>query len=441
MIKIVFALLISFIFNASLFAQSPQELEKERQQLKREIEQTQELLDRNKKTTKENLGQLALLNRKLNLQGNVIENISKDINLLDNNIYKSQRDINKLEVLLDTLKQEYAKSMVYAYKNRSNSDFLNFIFSASSFNDAIKRITYLKSYRNYREMQGENILRTQQLLKDRIDELNGNRKKKDVVLHVQSKELSVLESQQDEKNQLVAKLKAQGKELNDQIAAKKKQMQKVSNAIAAAIKRAQDIARREALAKAKENKIRRDADAKKDIADNKTNTDPLTKPVNPRPNKSLLPPVKQESVLLGSDAEVKLNANFISNRGALPWPVEKGYVMMHFGKQKLDVIGIIIDNPGITIGSDIGTSVKVLFDGEVSSVTNIDNMQLVVLKHGAYFTTYSNLSGVTVSRGQTVHTGQVLGRVAPNDEGIGSIDLIISNEKGNLNPETWLRRR
>jgi len=74
-------------------------------------------------------------------------------------------------------------------------------------------------------------------------------------------------------------------------------------------------------------------------------------------------------------------------------------------------------------------------------VTNIDNMQLVVLKHGAYFTTYSNLSGVSVSRGQTVRTGQVLGRVAPNDEGAGSIDLIISNEKGNLNPETWLRRR
>src|ERR1700712_3443968 len=237
MIKIVLALLIPFIFSATVFSQSAgqQELEKERQQLKREIEQTQELLDKNKKTTKENLGQLALLNRKLNLQGNVIENINKDINLLDNTIYKSQKDVNKLQVLLDTLKQEYAKSMVYAYKNRSNSDFLNFIFSASSFNDAIKRITYLKSYRNYREMQGENILRTQQLLKDRIDELSGNKKKKSVVLQVQSKELTVLESQQEEKNQLVSKLKAQGKELNNQIAAKKKQMQKVSNAIAAAI--------------------------------------------------------------------------------------------------------------------------------------------------------------------------------------------------------------
>ena len=438
MIKNVFAVLVTIIGAVPLFAQQPgqQELEKQRQQLKKEIEQTQELLDKNKKTTKENLGQLALLNRKLNLQGNVIDNINKDINLLDNTISRSQKDVNRLQVLLDTLKQEYAKSMVYAYKNRSNSDFLNFIFSASSFNDAIKRITYLKSYRNYREMQGENILRTQQLLKDRIDELSGNKKKKSIVLQTQSKELSVLESQKQEKNQLVAKLKAQGKELNSQINAKKKQMQKVSNAIAAAIRRAQDLARKEALAKAREEKAKREAEARKDVAVNNAAPNSNVKSIVPKETK----PATQPSILLGSAEDLKLNANFIGNRGSLPWPVDKGYMIMRFGPQKLD-IGVTVDNPGITIGSDIGAPVKALFDGEVSSVTNIDNMQLVVIKHGAYFTTYSNLSGVSVSRGQSVQTGQTLGRVAPNDEGTGSIDLIISNEKGNLNPESWLRRR
>lgn len=442
MVKIFLLSLVSLFFITSLIAQTSnqQELERQRQQLKREIEEAQQLLDKNKKNTKENLVTLTLLNRKLNLQGSVIENISKDINLLDNNIVKSQRDVNKLQLLLDTLKQEYAKSMVYAYKNRSNSDFLNFIFSSSSFNDAIKRITYLKSYRNYREMQGDNILRTQSLLKERINELSGNKKKKSVVLQTQSKELGVLESQQQEKNQLLAKLKAQGKELNSQIAAKKKQMQKVSNAIAAAIKRAQDVARREAVEKAKAEKIKRDAEEKKEVADNKVKGNTSSKPVATRPNKSISPAVKEESILLGSAADVKLNASFISNRGSLPWPVDKGYMMERFGLQKLE-IGVTIDNPGITIGSDIGTPVKALFDGEVSSVTNIENMQVVILKHGAYFTTYSNLSGITVSRGQAIRTGQVLGRVAPNDEGTGSIDLIISNERGNVNPESWLRRR
>ena len=195
MIKFLFFLLFSFLVGCPLIAQTTaqQELEKQRLELKREIEQTQELLDKNKKNTKESIGQLALINRKLNLQENIIDNISKDINLLDNTIYKSQRDVNKLQVLLDTLKHEYAKSMLYAYKNRSNSDFLNFIFSAANFNDAIKRVTYLKSYRNYREMQGDNILRTKLLLNQRIAELTGNKVKKGEVLQTQSKELSVLE--------------------------------------------------------------------------------------------------------------------------------------------------------------------------------------------------------------------------------------------------------
>ena len=446
MIKFLFFLLISFLVGCPLIAQTTaqQELEKQRLELKREIEQTQELLDKNKKNTKESIGQLALINRKLNLQENIIDNISKDINLLDNTIYKSQRDVNKLQVLLDTLKHEYAKSMLYAYKNRSNSDFLNFIFSASNFNDAIKRVTYLKSYRNYREMQGDNILRTKLLLNQRIAELTGNKVKKGEVLQTQSKELSVLESQQQEKNQIVSKLKEQGKELNNQIAAKKKQMQKVSNAIAAAIKRAQEMARKEALAKAMEEKSRRDAaeraaEKSRAVAE-KGNAPAVNKTAALKPEKALPISVRQESILLGSDAEVKLNANFISNKGALPWPVDKGYMIMRFGPQKLD-IGVTVDNPGITIGSEIGAPVKALFDGEVSSVTNIENMQVVILKHGAYFTTYSNLSGVHLARGQSIQTGQVVGKVASNDEGIGSIDLIISNEKSNLNPEGWLRRR
>ncbi|MEO6229826.1 MAG: peptidoglycan DD-metalloendopeptidase family protein [Ferruginibacter sp.] len=438
MIKVFFLLLTTFIVNVS-FAQTQQELEKQRQQLRKEIEQTQELLDNNKKNTKQSLGQLSLLNRKLNLQENVIDNISKDIGLLNNTIYKSQRDINKLQLLIDTLKQEYARSMVYAYKTRSNSDFLNFIFSSSSFNDAIKRITYLKSYRNYREMQGDNILRTQDLLKERIGELSNNKKKKNVVLQSQSKELVVLESQKQEKNQLVSQLKAQGKELNSQISAKKKQMQKVSSAIAAAIKRAQDEARREAVAKAKEAKAKADSEAKRLAAENKATTTVPEKTVSaPKPAKPTTTPT---SVLLASDADVKLNASFENNKGSLPWPVDRGYMIMGWGNQKMPGIGIVIDNPGITIGSDVGTSVKALFDGEVSSVTNIDNMQLVIIKHGRYFTAYSNLSGVSVSRGQGVHTGQVIGKVAANEEGDGTIDLIISNERGNMNPESWLRHR
>ena len=446
MIKIL-VFLLSFIISTTIIGQPPatreqQDLEKERLQLRREIEETQQLIGKNKKNTKENISSLVLINKKLSLQENVLNNITKDINLLDNTIYKSQRDVNKMELLLDTLKQDYAKSMIYSYMNRSNSDFLNFIFSASSFNDAVKRVTYLKSYRNYREMQGDNILRTQDLLRGRINELGSTKKKKGVVLQTQSKEINILQTQQEEKTQVVQKLKAQGKELNNQVAAKKKQISKVSNAITAAIRRAVDEARRAYAAKATaERKIREAEEKAAKTTITKTTTDnTVTKPSVKAPRKtSANAPVKQESVLLTTNAEINLNANFEKNKGVLPWPVDKGYTLLHYGSNKIDRLEII--SQGISIGCEIGSPVKIIFGGEVVLVNNYDDVQMVVVKHGRYFTGYSNLSGVNLTKGQNVQTGQVIGKVAANLDGIGAMDLIISNEKSDLNPESWLRRR
>lgn len=447
MIKIVVTFLSLFIFSVASIAQPPvakdqQELENQRQQLKREIAETEDLRNKNRKTTKENISYLALINKKLSLQENVIDNISRDISLLDNTIFRSQRDISKMQLLLDTLKQDYAKSMIYSYKNRSNSDFLNFIFSASSFNDAIKRITYLKSYRNYREMQGANILRTQELLRSRIEELSGNKKRKNTVLQIQGKEADILQNQQEEKNQVVKQLKAQGKDLDNQVAAKKKQMLKVSNAITAAIRRAIEEAKKAAaIAKANEEKKIKDAELKA-AKNNTANNNPdnaNTKTVVKIPKKVTTVAVSNKDVLLNSNAAITLNENFIKNKGVLPWPVDKGYTLLHYGANKVGPVTIVSE--GISIGCDIGTPVKIIFGGEVVLVNNYDDVQMVVVKHGSYFTGYSNLSGVNLSKGQTVQTGQVIGKVAANLDGIGELGLIIENEKSDLNPELWLRRR
>ena len=446
MIKIFVTFLSILVFSIALVAQQPalkeqQDLERQRQQLKREIEETQEILNKNKKTTKENISSLALINKKLSLQENVLENINRDINLLDNTIFKSQRDINKMQLLLDTLKQDYAKSMIYSYKNRSNSDFLNFIFSASSFNDAIKRITYLKSYRNYREMQGENILRTQEILKNRINELSTNKKKKNAVLQIQGKEVDILETQKEEKNQVVKQLKAQGKELNSQVAARKKQMLKVSNAITAAIRRAVEEAKRETATKVNTERKIRDAEAKAAKTNNINNNsdNASTKAKEKAPRKVTPASATPGEVFLNTNAEIALNNNFIKNKGLLPWPVDKGYTLLHYGPNKVG--GLEIISQGISIGCVIGSPVKVIFGGEVRVVNNYDDLQMVVIKHGSYFTAYSNLSGVNLTKGQMVQTGQIIGKVAANLDGIGAIDLMIQNEKSEVNPEVWLRPR
>jgi len=440
--------MIKFIFSTFLFLllalvtqaqpQTREELEKQRAQLRKEIDETEALLNKNKSVTKENLLQYKLILNKVNLQDRVIDNINKDLNRLDDNMYLISKDIRHYDRLLDTLKQEYAKSMIYAYKNRSSYDFLNFIFSAANFNDAIKRISYLKSYRSYREMQGENIFRTQGQRKKRIVDLNGAKIEKNSVLTVQSKEMAVLEAQQREKDRIIAELKKQGKQLNNQIAAKRKQMQRVSNEIAAAIKRAQEEARREALSRAASENEKARKEAEK-IAKANSTLDPKSTTKSNITSVKKVEPVKMESVLLNAD-NIVLNANFERNRGALPWPLDRGVILMHYGSNTLPS-GSVLVVTSVTISADIGTSVKAVFEGVVTAVKPIDDMMVVIVQHGRYFTTYSNLTGVTVQKGQDIKTGQLLGRVAANFDGVGAIDFYISNENSNYDPEKWLRRR
>jgi septal ring factor EnvC (AmiA/AmiB activator) len=432
--KIVTALAFLFLFF-TVIAQQPEDkdaLQKEREQLKKEIAETEKALNETKKTAKLNMGVLSLINRKMDLQGNIINNINGEIRNLNNNIFLDQKEVNKMSRVLDTLKREYANSMVYAYKNRSNYDFLNFIFSASSFNDAIKRVAYLKSYRSYREMQAENILRTQDMLGDRIKILSGTKQRKNIVLQEQDKEMTQLERQQAEKKVIVDKLKSQQKELTAQVNAKRKQDAKLKNMITAMIRREIEIAKNEA---AKKEKARL-AELKKNNADTKDNTTgnvATTKTVTPS-----VRPKSTGSVLVNSEADKVLDANFERNRGSLPWPAS-GIIIAHFGRIILPG-PIEYDNPGVTIGVKIGEQVKAVFDGEVTLVSYIEDRQAVFIKHGKYFTVYSNLSSASVQRGDNVKTGQVIGKAGANDEGQGQVDFILMKESTNVNPEQWLRR-
>src|ERR1700730_1390431 len=244
---LVFLLLISFAIGS--FCQSPaqsrNDLERERAAIQKEIEDVKRSLDETKKNKKETLGQLALVQRRLHLRESVVQNINKQISYIQNDMNQSWQEILKLRRELDTLRKQYEESVVYAYENRTNYDFLNFIFSATSFNDALKRVSYLKSYRAYREEEASNIQKTQQMLQGKIDGLKIKRQVKDEVLQKQNKEMRVLEDEKKEKDAIVFKLQSREKELKKEMAAKQKQDQRLNGAIAAALRRARDEAIRE----------------------------------------------------------------------------------------------------------------------------------------------------------------------------------------------------
>ncbi|MEO6844451.1 MAG: peptidoglycan DD-metalloendopeptidase family protein, partial [Ginsengibacter sp.] len=148
-------------------------------------------------------------------------------------------------------------------------------------------------------------------------------------------------------------------------------------------------------------------------------------------------PVKAGSILVSSEADKELNASFEKNKGSLPWPVD-GYVIYKFGVNELPG-KIDYYEQGVNIGTKIGESVKSVFEGEVTLVSYIGDQQAVFIKHGKYFSVYSNLASANVKRGDKVSTGQVIGKAGVNDEGQGAVEFILMKESDFINPQAWLR--
>src|SRR5580704_3388097 len=361
--------------------QTKADLEKERAQIQKEIDDVRQSLDETHKNKRETLGQLALLQRRLRLRESAIRNINAQIDVIQNDMNDSWREIVSLKTELDTLKIQYAQSIVFAYKNRSSYDFLNFIFSANTFNDAVRRIEYLKSYRAYREERAENIRNTQQLLQAKINGLQVTRAQRADALKRQSKERSLLEDEKKEKDAVVQQLQSHEKELRKEMADKKKQDAKLEAAITAAVRRAI----REAAKKTEE--VNRAAASA--AANSAAKTPPSAGSNEPAAPATLNTVKSGGKSVFTSDEDLHLSGDFLKYRGHLPWPVS-GTISMSFGVHEY-IPGIKHNNIGVTIDAKAGAVVKAVFEGVVEAIFSVGDAQVVMVRHGKYFTTYTNL--------------------------------------------------
>jgi len=465
--------LLPALLNAQATQPSREELEHRKKELQKEIDEANEALKLTKKSTRESLGQLRALRDKITLRTRLINNINEEINFINGDINSAYRDIKTLEKDLDTLKSQYAQLVVYAYKNRSTYDMLNFIFSSQSFNDAIKRYQYLKQYRDYRRRQADNILETQVLLNKKIENLRNQKDKRAGTLKTEQEQRNILETDKKEKDQVLTQLKGREQELVADINKNKKDAQKVQIAIQVVIRREIEAARKqaeeEAAAKRKalEEKRKREDAARKAaaaaaaaakanaandaVADKPDKPDkPAEAPSRPAPAPPPPPPAEAEkparveNVLEATPEALALSESFESNRGKLPWPVTSGNIIGHFGKQQHAVMErITVENDGIIIGTSKGAAVRAIFQGEVRKVVIIPGGgALVIIRHGQYFTNYVRLQTVNVKTGDKVTTGQVIGTAGTNElENQGEVELQIYKGIAKQNPESWIRRK
>lgn len=387
----IFFLLLLLNANVTLAQKTKAQLQQEKQENLRKIREAEKILTQTTGKKRNTLGQLNALTQRIKTQEDLILSIRKEVDLLNGEIEENKRIINSLEEDVSNLKKEYA-AMVYA-ADKANRGFnkLTFIFSASSFNQFLMRLQYMEQYGKARKKQAVQIKKVQETLTSQVLMIESKMSAKNILLGEQIQESRRLTGLKENHKQLVRSLQEQELELKNDLESRKAAVAKLDKVINDLIS--------EELEKAK----------------------------------------KAEKTV--TDASVKLSNEFADNKSKLPWPVS-GFISMEFGRQNHPVLkGIVMNNTGINIQTKEKEKVKAIFSGEVRTVAFIPLVgNTVVINHGDYYTVYAGLKNVLVSKGQKVTTGQELGEILTNKDGVSELKFEVRKSITALDPQLWLDR-
>lgn len=400
-------LLISILLSNTLLGQTSSEqekLEERKEQINKEIAVFKSLLQVENKKEKSVLSQIAEQNARIRLSEQLISTTAKQMRLLDDDIYLKQLEINKLNRELKILKEDYAKMIVKSYKSRNDQSRVMFVLSSQNFLQAYKRIQYMKQYASFRKMQGEEIGEKQDKLATAKIKQEASKKDKAKALVENQKEKNELESQKVEQEKLAKELQKNKKKYSAEIDKKQKERKEIDRQI---------------------KKLIADAIA---AANKKNETKTGVKSSGSSTKFDLTPEGK-----IVSD-------NFKSNKGKLPWPVEKGFVQLKYGNYQDPIhTNVTHLNSGVEIASMPGSNARAVFGGEVLQIQRVGgDKKAVFIRHGDFITVYLNLETVSVAVGDRVNTKQSLGKILTDASGKAILKFMVYQNATTLNPEQWL---
>lgn len=389
-------LVLFFLLALGGYGQKRSDLEKQKSELRKDIEYKNKLLKETKKSKQRSLNELILLKKKISNRQRLIYTLRDEVSLLEKQIYVMQDSVDMKKQELADLKEEYAEMIYYAYKTRSHYDQLMFILASESVNQAYKRIKYLQQYATYRKLQADLIVEAQAELNKKLSVLEEKKVEKELLISSKEKETMNLAGDKSEKQKVLNELSSKEKELRGEIKKKKDESKRLQKAI-------QRIIAEELKKQSKSS---------------------------------------GGGFVLTPEAKA-LSSNFENNKGKLPWPTEKGVVTEYYGEHAHPVLkGIKVKNNGVDISTEPGAVARAVFTGVVSGVIVIQGMgKAILVRHGEYITVYSNLKDVFVQKGDAVDTKQQLG-MALTDAGKGKTEVHFEIWKGQttMNPSGWLYR-
>lgn len=376
------------LFCLSAAAQDTKVQEARKAKLEREIAIIDKQLKENASKSSSMLADLELIRKKVSNRKELVAESDRQVKKYNDDIYRAQLKINRLQERVDVLIENYAKLVRSAYKNRDTRVWYMYMLASENLGQAFRRMGYFRNLSDMMRTEARNIRQMQQELEAQKSELQALKREAEQLKKIRVKELEDLRADEKKADAVVKKLQKDKKKYQSQLSAKKKEVlalnREIERIVAAAVKPK--------------------SSGKKTVVD------------------------------------TKLDAAFANNKGKLPWPAD-GPVVARFGRHYHPVYKNLElpPNNGIDIALSKGTQIRAVFDGVVKQVMVMPGYnQCVLIQHGNYFTLYCKLKSLNVAEGDKVKTSDVIGSV---DAIGGQVQLHFEVWKGAKpqNPEGWLK--
>ena len=444
--KFVISLCLFFLFQSGFCQTSSKSLKKEQQQLENKISNTKKLLKQVKSSQQNSLNSLRLIDNQIKSREELVRVFDNQVRVAEVEITEKQHRITRLKKRMSNLKSQFRSMMIYSYKHRGNHRNIMFILSSQNYNEAYKRNNYLKKLAEIQKKQVAIIRQTQKVIYSDIKTIDNNKQEKLSIIEEKKTEKKLIEIDRAVKQLSFNKFKQEEKKLFNQLDVAEKKKQNLKQQIANAIKLEIIIEQKKQAEIAKKEQIKKEkARAEKLANETKTalNTDPKKEKIESKELNN------EENIVFTAYVEPKesiaLGKNFQLSKGILPWPVNSGSITEKYGKNPHPTLnGVITNNNGIDITCSIGSNVRAVFGGEVSSIFNIPGAgKVIIVKHGNYRSVYSNIQDAYVKIGSKVITKQNIGSLIQE----GNISIchfeihqVINGVTQSLNPSLWISK-
>ena len=378
------SILFLLILPLFLFSQSREELEKERLRIISKIEFTSDILKKTENDKYITLDYLRSLQNQIYNRKKVIDNIKSQIDQINKEILKNQTEYDSLISDKQKLIKSYNNLLRLSYIQSASRNKFLFLISASDWENFLDRNRYLKQFSNYTKSKLSVIKTKQEKLASILEKIKNDKANLEKLLSIEKENIDKLEIETKKKNDILRSLRKNERKLLATLKKQKREREKLNQNI-------EDI-------------------IFKSLKGSKNNKD---------------------------DNSFSISIKFERSKNQLDPPVAHGYISSHFGKHKHPTIrGVYVFNNGIDIRTSPNSDVKAVFDGEVAGLMHITGYNwMLILKHGDYYTVYSKLDSVDISKGDKVKKGQKLGKIGEN----GQFHFEVWKKKNKLDPEVWLR--